>query len=134
VYFEANGHGTVLFKDSFLASLETHMHDQERQAFTQRSRACQKLVSFSRLLNPYVGDALADLLAIESILWNMNMSIGQWDSLYEPLPNKMVKIRVSDRSRFKTMDAERILIEPVGVQAQMDALLDRSSLERATVR
>ena len=96
--------------------------------------ACIKLLSFSRLINPYIGDALSDLLAVEAILHSLNMSVEQWDALYEPFPNMLSKIKVSDRTMFKTTDAERSLTEPLGLQAKINAVFNVGSLERATVR
>ena len=135
IYFEANGHGTVLFKASFLSNLESVLMERNLDISDVQRASCLKLLSFSKLINPYVGDALSDLLAVEAILYDLKMTVSQWDLLYEPLPNKTAKIQVKDRTRFKTTNAERLLVEPQGIQAKMDALLDmKNPLERAFVR
>ena len=132
IYFEANGHGTVLFKPEFIETLDKITEDPALSPDIRQ--AARQLRQFANLINPYVGDALTDLLAVEVILENLNWSLSQWDSLYEPLPNKMTKLYVKDRSAFKTTDAERILVEPAGIQAKINAFFTKDSMERATVR
>lgn len=122
VYFEANGHGTIVVKDSLLERL--------RGETTASSRL---LLSFFSIINMYVGDALADLLAIEAILAVKKMSIAAWDGLFTELPNRMLKVIVEDRFLYKTTDAERVLVEPQGLQEKINKLF-RGPLERATVR
>ena len=122
VYFEANGHGTIVVKDSLLERL--------RGETTASSRL---LLSFFSIINMYVGDALADLLAIEAILAVKKMSIASWDGLFTELPNRMLKVIVEDRFLYKTTDAERVLVEPQGLQEKINKLF-RGPLERATVR
>jgi phosphoacetylglucosamine mutase len=69
IYFEANGHGTVLFSHRFRAILAEEMtklqlyYDQPR-----RILALRRLQASLRVVNPTVGDALSDLLFTLAIL------------------------------------------------------------------
>mmetsp|Transcript_38694 Transcript_38694/g.76271 ORF Transcript_38694/g.76271 Transcript_38694/m.76271 type:complete len:618 (+) Transcript_38694:3-1856(+) len=72
VYFEANGHGTVLFQPHVVEALKA-----ELARLTSLSPeggggravvALERLLAFHQLVNQAVGDALSDLLCIEAIL------------------------------------------------------------------
>ncbi|CAG8453600.1 19009_t:CDS:10 [Cetraspora pellucida] len=120
VYFEANGHGTILF------SSEARTAEQET--------AVKKLQALSELINQTVGDALSDLLFVESILMNRQWSFQKWNSIYTDMPNRLVKVVVSNRHIFKTTNAERTLVEPKGLQEKIDKLVAQYKNGRSFVR
>ncbi|CAG8702110.1 11200_t:CDS:10, partial [Gigaspora rosea] len=113
VYFEANGHGTVLFK---------------------QEKAIKKLQALTELINQTVGDALSDLLFVEAILINRQWTFHQWDSAYTDLPNRLVKVVVENRQIFKTTNAEQTLVEPKGLQEKIDKLVAQYKDGRSFVR
>ncbi|KAI9808945.1 MAG: Phosphoacetylglucosamine Mutase [Pycnora praestabilis] len=129
VYFEANGHGTVIFSPSALKTLESH----EPQSPAQSS-ALETLRALTQLINQTVGDALSDLLLVETILAHKTWGPKEWDTLYTDLPNRLLRVEVGDRNIFKTTDAERKLEEPVGAQAQIDALVGKYKQGRSFAR
>ncbi|KAG8985001.1 Phosphoacetylglucosamine Mutase [Tulasnella sp. 427] len=129
VYFEANGHGTVLFSKETLALLNSH-----QPSGAEQTKATQDLVQLTKLINSTVGDALSDLLLVEVILAAKGYNATQWDSSYSDLPNRLVKVLVPDRSLYKTTDAERKLVEPVGLQEKIDALVAQFEGGRSFVR
>lgn len=129
VYFEANGHGTVLFSPETRAKLSTHQPTNAAQA-----TAVQHLVSLTELINQTVGDALSDMLLVEVVLAHKLYGASEWDKLYEDLPNRLVKVVVKDRNAFTTTDAERKLVTPEGLQAKVDALVAQSKDGRSFVR
>jgi phosphoacetylglucosamine mutase len=63
VYFEANGHGTVVFSDLALKRIGKY----EPQSPAQQS-ALTTLRALTNLINQTVGDALSDMLLVEVIL------------------------------------------------------------------
>lgn len=101
IYFEANGHGTVLFSN------------EARAAFPE----------ISNLVNQCVGDALSDLLLVIVVLEQLNMSPQEWYRLYSDKPNCLLKVPVQERSIFKVTDADRKLESPKGLQSKIDALI-----------
>ncbi|EYC45902.1 hypothetical protein Y032_0414g1049 [Ancylostoma ceylanicum] len=126
IYFEANGHGTVVFSEKF---------DQLVRNSEQSSDAMKRLQLFSRVVNEVVGDAMADLLVVESLLKWYGFSIEDWEhNLYADAPNVQLKIPVADRSIFKTTYEETALLEPEGVQSKIDALVSQFDGARAFVR
>lgn len=129
VYFEANGHGTVVFSPSALKTLATH----EPQSPAQHT-ALENLRALTDLINQTVGDALSDLLLVEVILAHKTWGPKEWDSTYTDLPNRLVRVEVPDRNIFKTTDAERKLESPPGVQGQIDALVGKYKQGRSFAR
>lgn len=129
VYFEANGHGTVLFSPETEEKLATHEPSTPAQ-----STALKHLTNLTRLINQTVGDALSDMLFVEVVLIHKSYSGEEWDSLYVDLPNRLVKVVVANRNIFKTEDAERRLVSPPGLQAKIDELVGRYEGGRSFVR
>lgn len=129
VYFEANGHGTVLFSKETLALLNSHQPSTPEQ-----TKATEDLIQLTKLINSAVGDALSDLLLVEVVLASRGYTAAQWDSSYSDLPNRLVKVLVPDRSLYKTTDAERKLTEPAGLQEKIDALVAQYEAGRSFVR
>ncbi len=126
IYFEANGHGTVLFKSSFL--------EQLRQA-TSESPAATELLAVNGVINAAVGDAVSGILLVEAALRRKNWGLEQWSKLYTDLPSRQVKVRVADRSVISTTDAERRVAEPKALQDKIDELVAAAGPQaRAFVR
>lgn len=48
-----------------------------------------------QLINQIVGDAMADLVLVEAILADEQMTPAEWDSQYSNLPNQLSKVFVS---------------------------------------
>ncbi|KAI0724631.1 phosphoacetylglucosamine mutase [Cerioporus squamosus] len=129
VYFEANGHGTVLFSPDTLEKLSTYQPSTPAQ-----STALNHLINLTNVINQTVGDALSDMLLVEVVLAHRSYSGVEWDSLYVDLPNRLVKVVVADRNLFKTEDAERRLVSPPGLQTKIDELVRRYEGGRSFVR
>ncbi|KAF9237318.1 phosphoacetylglucosamine mutase [Melanogaster broomeanus] len=118
VYFEANGHGTVVFSPSARRTIASHKPSTSAQA-----KALDRLKSVIDVINQTVGDALSDMLLVEVALHHMSYTAEAWDKLYSDLPNRLVKVKVSDRNAFITEDAERRLVQPPGLQEKLDRLV-----------
>ncbi|KAK9478713.1 hypothetical protein V1514DRAFT_330212 [Lipomyces japonicus] len=129
VYFEANGHGTVLFSSNAVKTLESfEAHSPGQQS------AVSTLLALQDLINQTVGDALSDLLLVVAILVHKAWGPQEWDLAYTDLPNRLVRVVVKDRHAFKTENAERKLVEPVGVQPIIDDLVKKYKNGRSFVR
>lgn len=111
VYFEANGHGTVLFKPDFVSRLQK----------LESSASRDSLLLLVDLINQTVGDSMSDLLAVITALKYSDIDGQSWFAMYEDLPNKLYKVLVNDRFVFVTTDAERKLTAPEGLQGKIDA-------------
>lgn len=115
VYFEANGHGTVLFSRTFL--------DQNKHNVA--------LHAMSRLLSQHTGDALGDMLCIEAIL--RQYGFKNWINMYQELFSKQLKF-AADRSAFETIEYGTRCIKPSGLQTDIDEVTRMYKQGRAFVR
>ncbi|WVR08283.1 hypothetical protein IAU60_005330 [Kwoniella sp. DSM 27419] len=129
VYFEANGHGTVLFSDSCIKTLKSASPSSPDSA-----NAIKHLLAFYDLINQAVGDALSDMLLVEAVLAHRGWGAAEWDAGYEDLPNRLVKVEVPDRSIFVATDAERKLSNPAGLQDHIDDAMRKVDMGRSFVR
>ena len=129
VYFEANGHGTVIFSAKALKALGKHQPQSPAQ-----HNALETLRALTDLINQAVGDALSDLLLVEVILAHKSWGPKDWSLTYTDLPNRLVRIEVPDRNIFKTTDAERKLLEPKGAQDKIDAVVGKYKAGRSFAR
>ncbi|KAF8213092.1 phosphoacetylglucosamine mutase [Mycena galopus ATCC 62051] len=129
IYFEANGHGTVLFSQPTQDLLQSYEPSTPAQ-----STALEHLRNLNQLINQTVGDALSDMLLVEVVLAHKDYSGLEWDSLYVDLPNRLVKVVVADRNQVKTEDAERRLVSPAGLQDKINELVRRYDGGRSFVR
>ncbi|XP_034018411.1 phosphoacetylglucosamine mutase [Thalassophryne amazonica] len=132
VYFEANGHGTVLFSKAAEESIRQLTEDSNTN--DERKRAALLLHHTINIINQTVGDAISDMLLIEAILAVKRMTIQQWDAIYTDLPNRQLKVKVSDRRVIDTTDAERRAVSPAGLQDAIDSLVKEHKQARAFVR
>lgn len=129
VYFEANGHGTILFSDSAIKTIR-----EAEPKSPGQEHALESLRASIDLINQAVGDALSDMLFTEVVLAHKCWSPREWENTYIDLPNRLVKVEVPDRSVFKTTDAERKLETPIGAQAQIDGFCQMYVKGRAFAR
>ncbi|NXL27235.1 AGM1 mutase, partial [Glaucidium brasilianum] len=131
VYFEANGHGTVLFSKAAETKIR-QLAKEEKDA--EKREAAKVLQNMIDLINQTVGDAISDMLVIEAILALKGLTVQQWAAIYTDLPNRLLKVQVADRRVIDTTDAERRAVTPQGLQEKIDALVKKYRLSRAFVR
>ncbi|KUI60883.1 Phosphoacetylglucosamine mutase [Cytospora mali] len=129
VYFEANGHGTVLFSNDAMRTFR----EKEPQSPAQKE-AIETLAAVGELINQTVGDAISDMLMVEVILAHKNWTLKDWAMTYTDLPNRLVRVEVGDKDLFETTDAERRLSQPVGAQDEIDALVKKYANARSFAR
>ncbi|KAG8366291.1 hypothetical protein BUALT_Bualt17G0061100 [Buddleja alternifolia] len=121
IYFEANGHGTVLFSENILSWLEIKSNElASTSKDSEQHKAALRLLAVSKLINQAVGDALSGLLLVEAILKHMDWSIDKWSELYQDLPSRQLKVKVVDRTAVITANAETIVVRPTGIQDAID--------------
>ncbi len=109
VYFEANGHGTVLF-----SARASRLIAAAAPTDAAEARAVSVLRAAVALINETVGDALSDLLLVLAVMALRTLTAAAWEATYTDLPNRLVKVRVADRTVIATTDAERRTTAPAG--------------------
>ncbi|KYN37087.1 Phosphoacetylglucosamine mutase [Trachymyrmex septentrionalis] len=132
VYFEANGHGTVIFKGTAKEAIKNHAKNE--MLSTIQRVASSKLRDVTDLINETVGDALSDMLLVETILHAKGWDVIEWEKSYNDLPNKQLKVRVKDRNIITTTNAERHCLTPVCLQEEIDKIVLKYSRGRSFVR
>uniref|UniRef100_A0A8C7G3W7 Phosphoacetylglucosamine mutase n=1 Tax=Oncorhynchus kisutch TaxID=8019 RepID=A0A8C7G3W7_ONCKI len=132
VYFEANGHGTVLFSKAAEEKIQKLAQDSNTN--DERRRAALLLQNTVNLINQTVGDAISDMLLIEAVLAIRGMTVQQWDAIYTDLPNRQLKVKVADRRVIDTTDAERRTVSPAGLQEAIDSRVNKYRRARSFVR
>ncbi|RDD37516.1 Phosphoacetylglucosamine mutase [Trichoplax sp. H2] len=123
VYFEANGHGTVIFSDVAVEKIKS-----------VKSKEMSELLDFINLVNETVGDAISDFLVIETILNRKGYNLNDWNSMYSDLPNRQLKVKVKDRTVIKTIKAETETTSPEGLQEEINKLVSAVKAGRSFVR
>lgn len=129
IYFEANGHGTVLFSDKMVERMKSISGTTGDAA-----KAASQMLLFRDLINETVGDAISIFLAVEAVLYLTDSDCSSWRAMYDDLPNRQIKVVVKDRGLFETTDAERICVQPAGLQAGIDKLVAEVPQGRCFVR
>ncbi|KAJ3343178.1 Phosphoacetylglucosamine Mutase [Gonapodya sp. JEL0774] len=129
VYFEANGHGTVLFSPAFLEAIK-----QKSGKTPQQLAALEFLGCLTDLINQAVGDAISDMLAVVAVLAYKGWTFESWATFYTEVPNRQEKVKVANRLAFKTTNAEQELLEPLGLQDKINAEVAKFKDGRSFVR
>lgn len=132
IYFESNGHGTVVFSPHAIQCFQQVLDNTTNT--TEQHNAGKLLLLLVKLINQYIGDALSDLLLVELSLHYLQWSIQQWNSIYHDIPSIAVKCKVTDRTLIKTTNADRICIEPQGLQSDIDHITQQYNSSRCFVR
>ncbi|KAI5697030.1 hypothetical protein M8J75_003983 [Diaphorina citri] len=123
VYFEANGHGTVLFSEK-LKSLLKQINTEESNQF----------LNFIQMTNETVGDSFSIMLLTETVLQAKDLSLQQWYALYSDLANKLSTATVSNRNLIKTINADTEIVEPLGMQDSINKSVAKFNNARSFVR
>ncbi|XP_075639906.1 phosphoacetylglucosamine mutase [Castanea sativa] len=135
IYFEANGHGTIVFSESFLCWLESRNNELSSVVKgSEQQKAALRLLAVSKLINQAVGDALSGLLLVEAILRHMGWSIHRWTELYQDLPSRQLKVKVVDRTAVVTANAETVAVRPPGIQEAINAETAKYPQGRSFIR
>lgn len=123
VYFEANGHGTVLFSQQLKTKL-TQLNTE----------ASKEFLKFIEMTNETVGDSFSIMLLVETVLQAKDMTLEQWYALYSDLPNKLSTATVSNRNLIKTIKADTEIVEPLGMQDSINQSVGKYRNARSFVR
>lgn len=132
VYFEANGHGTIIYNNEAKKKIAAAKQDE---SLTQEQRdAAAFLLLTIDLTNETVGDAISDMLLVETVLHYRGWNLQDWFAAYTDLPNILMKIKVEDRNLITTTDAERVCVTPEGLQDAINEIVSKFNKGRSFVR
>lgn len=135
LYFEANGHGTILFSEGFLSWLDARNNElSSKSKGSEQQKAALRLLAVSNLINQAVGDALSGLLLVEAILQYKGWSIHNWSELYHDLPSRQLKVKVVDRTAVVTANAETVVVRPPLIQEAINVEVAKYPRGRSFIR
>jgi phosphoacetylglucosamine mutase len=134
VYFEANGHGTLIFSDKATRALLDAKKQAEEAKDTAKVKAASRLLAARQLINQAVGDAISDMLFVEAVLAMRGWQLEDWDGLYTDLPSRQTKLPVMDRAVVECTADETRTTAPASLQPALDALMKRFPQGRCFVR
>lgn len=120
IYFEANGHGTILHQP------------QKIEEF--KSINAENCVNFLTLANETVGDAAADLLLAEVALRIMDWNLQDWLDLYQDLPNLMVSVKTELKDSIKNSWDQLEILEPEFLSLQVKEIMMKYLGARTLIR
>ena len=134
VYFEANGHGTLIFSDKATRALLDAKQQAEEAKDAPKVKAASRLLAARQLINQAVGDAISDMLFVEAVLGMRGWQLEDWDGLYTDLPSRQTKLPVMDRAVVECTEDETRTTAPASLQPALDALMKRFPQGRCFVR
>lgn len=112
IYFEANGHGTIWISEKARCLIENN----ENAKFLNLKR-------LFKIINNFTGDAISDILVVETILRHYGWDVKQWYQIYEDRPNSLTKIEIPDKNLLKSTNYGQTCIQPEGLQSAIDEIV-----------
>jgi phosphoacetylglucosamine mutase len=109
IYFESNGHGTILFSNKVINILKYRCENDAKE-----------LLALYGFMSNLTGDAIGCLLAI---MYIMSLGYNVVENLYLENPVKQVKVVIKNKNIIKVNECETKVIYPVGMQDEIDDLL-----------
>lgn len=135
VYFEANGHGTVLFSQKLLKSLNALKTKLEIDSSNNRSKlAVDRLLACAEVINQAVGDALSDMLLVLAAMRVLSMDQNSWEKMYTDLPSRQLKVPVANKDIIRCSIDEMRAEEPIAMQNDLDGYMKQVTNGRCFVR
>lgn len=131
IYWEANGHGTILFSEHAKSSLRKAIESTVEES--KNPALC--LLSLSSIANQATGDGVSNFVLAEALLMVMGWrDLVNWQNLYEDLPNCYIALNVQNKELIKTADQERLVVAPASVSKVIMKLSQSNPSYRFLVR
>ncbi|EEB19074.1 Phosphoacetylglucosamine mutase, putative [Pediculus humanus corporis] len=132
VYFEANGHGSVLFKKTAEDKIRNKVNSSTSSQ--EEKTSASRLLALIELTNQTVGDALSDALLVETVLKAKGWNLQDWEKTYTDLPNRLLKVAVKDNTAIKTDYTEQVCLHPGELQNKINELVANVNNGRSFIR
>jgi len=144
VYFESNGHGTVVYHHDKIHRLEeaVRIAEQHRASpaeghkddLTQLYYHLKLLYLFLTEANQGVGDAISNFAQIETALAALQMNALGWKAIYQDLQNSNSKIVVKNKSVIKVNYDQSKITTPIAIQHKVEEICSKFDMGRAFLR
>ena len=128
VYYEANGHGTVVFGQEYMKRVSScDLNDVGRNKLNV-------LRNVKNISNDLVGCAISTLLTIMVIMSSENFTVEDWIDMYDELDTITTKVSVRDKSLLVCNHDDTKVLSPVGMQDDIDEAVRKRGRGRCFVR
>ena len=117
IYFESNGHGTVLFHPEYIENLVILLNTSKNPI---EKYAIEELINIYYLMNQKVGDSISTMLVVAYILIKEDINIKDWYESYVNIPSKQYKIN-REVNLILSEDESRI-VHPKKIQEFLDTI------------
>ncbi|EPY37163.1 phosphoacetylglucosamine mutase [Strigomonas culicis] len=118
VYFEANGHGTVLVN---MAQCRQALAATDPSSATGSVFVEEVAPALRRLTSQHCGDAIGDLLLCEVALAALQLPPVDWLRLYDDYAARLTKVQLQQRVHMVTTADEQQILEPRALQDKINA-------------
>jgi phosphoacetylglucosamine mutase len=115
IYWEPNGHGTIMYSDCMVKRLTETLEECEGEML----ESVKVLLSVGRLANQAVGDGVADMLLALAMLSRQGMYFDDWLCTYAERCSANLVVRVADKNVIVTADCDREVVEPTALRASI---------------
>lgn len=103
IYFESNGHGSVIVNNNFNN---------------------EKLALLSKLFNKFTGDAVQNLVGVCYLL--TFCTINDFENLFVERKSITTKVKVQDKTIYKTSHDQSQLLEPLNVVSEIKSIISKN--------
>jgi len=86
-------------------------------------RAARRLLGLLDILSPVVGDGVANFVFTQAVLWVKGWDHSRWAEMYSEYPSVQLKVVVEDKNAVQTVDFDRRVAAPEGVQTGIEELV-----------
>lgn len=120
VYFESNGHGTIIYNHEIPEILKSVISSAKTDEARQ---VCQDLENFLVNQNSINGDAFGNMLLSLSALEILGIHVEELFTCYTDNLSKISKVTLRDRTMMKSTEDERVLASPADIQPKIQEIL-----------
>ena len=130
VYFEANGHGTVLFSEKLVKGIG----ELEVEGDSRAHLAAHRLRALLLAINSSVGDALSDAMVALACLAVRGWTLQDWIRSYTDYPSRQLKLAVQNKSLITCSEDETTALSPPALPVALAAAAAKVKQGRCFVR
>jgi len=143
IYFESNGHGTVVYDHVKVHNLEEAVkiaqhalesHQDHKEDLKHLYQNVNLLYLFLVSANQGVGDAISNYIQVEVALAGLQMSSADWKAIYHDLYNAHSKIKVKNRTLIQVQYDQSRITSPIEIQEKIDEICKDYEMGRCFLR
>lgn len=121
LYFESNGHGTIIYKHKTIEFLESLASSAKTE---EAGQTVKDFINYLVAQNNINGDAMSNFLQVLSAFEILDICPEELLNCYTDKLSRISTVKLKDRTLMQsTTDDERVLAEPADLQGKIDEIL-----------